>query len=125
MRWPGSPRASGLGTRAAVGIEWAPGWVGALAGGLIGVIVGWGCVRLLLTGWRRWRRPVAAWLATRCLAARRRLTRWTTARGWRAGRRARVDYQPFPQHAPALTRGGADLAEPPAPHSPLFGDPDA
>ena len=79
-----------------------------------------------VTGWRRWRRPVAAWLATRCLAARRRLTAWwTTARRWRAGRRARVDYQPFPQHAPALTRGGADLAEPPAPHSPLFGDPDA
>ena len=58
--------------------------------------------------------------------ARRRLTAsWPTARRWRARRRARVDYQPFPQHAPALTRGGADLAEPPAPHSPLFGDPDA
>ncbi len=87
---------------------------------------GWPARACSSTGWRRWRRPAVAWLATRCLAARRRLTAWwSTARRWRARRRARVDYQPFPQHAPARTRGGADLAEPPAPHSPLFGDPDA
>jgi hypothetical protein len=114
-----------LGARAARNVDWVPAWVLAVIGGIAGTVLGLACASLLVGGWRR-RRPVAAWLATRCLATRRQLTAWwSTARRWRARRRVRVNYQPFPQHAPARTRGGADLAEPPVPHSPLFGDPDA
>jgi type IV secretory pathway TraG/TraD family ATPase VirD4 len=115
-----------LGARAARNVDWAPAWVLVVVGGLAGAMFGLSCLRVLVAGWRCWRQPVAAWLAIRCSAAGRRLIAWwSTARRWRARRRVRVDYQPFPRHAPVRTHGGADHAEPPVPHTPLFGDPDA
>ena len=106
---PGSTAGVQLGARAARNVDWAPAWVLAVVGGIAGTILGLG----LREPARRRVAPLAPTrrrLAERPAAspARRRLTAWwSTARRWRAGRRARVDYQPFPQHAPALTRGGS------------------
>ena len=114
-----------LGTRGALAFGWTPAWIGTLAGGLVGLMVGWACGRLLVAGWRRWRRPAAVWLTSLCLAPARRLliAWWTSLRARLTGRRSRAGYEPFADHVPALTHAGADLAEAPRPTQ--LGDPDA